>query len=209
MSQPLEDWVREAMRFIDLCDADAAGYDDLHEDAVRLTAEGYSLFGISLDASPESCLADLDHRQIAVLAETTAQDKAVIIWRPENHRIVAVSGQVDVGAVFPDLSGGPRWRWRCFVGGSTATLAMSGEGAVERSEAAARLALERAWSDFLDRAGLTFARAGTSGTPGDAAPTCRALTNECGALGECLLCDADQGEFCRKPLGDRLDGGCR
>jgi len=55
----LANWVREAMRFIDLCDADAAGYDDLHEDAERLTKQGYALFGVDLDDDPDWSLAQL------------------------------------------------------------------------------------------------------------------------------------------------------
>ena len=84
----------------------------------------------------------------------------MITWRPEHHRLVAVSGQIDIGAVFPDLAGGKRWRWRCFVGGSTATLAASGVGKVERTEAAAKAAVEDAWRDFVEKAGLSFAHPG-------------------------------------------------
>jgi len=55
-SDMVEDWVRRAMRFIDLCDADAGGYDDLHDDAEILTNSGYYLFGIY---AAELCKASL------------------------------------------------------------------------------------------------------------------------------------------------------
>ncbi len=55
----LSDWIRSAMRFVDLCDADVDGYDDLHEDAEQLTADGYALFGVTdID---NACLADLEY----------------------------------------------------------------------------------------------------------------------------------------------------
>lgn len=63
----LTDWVRRAMRFIDLCDADAGGYDELHEDAEQLTVEGYSRFGLDPD-DPGTCIAALEYRNLAALS---------------------------------------------------------------------------------------------------------------------------------------------
>ncbi|MGX5806225.1 hypothetical protein ACWGS9_34410 [Bradyrhizobium sp. Arg314] len=64
----LADWVRQAMRFIDLCDADSAGYDELHEDARQLTVAGYALFGADVISDGNWCLADLEGRQLAGLS---------------------------------------------------------------------------------------------------------------------------------------------
>jgi len=61
----LADWVRRAMRFIDLCDADVAGYDEMHDDAADLTAAGYKLFGIDIYENDDACLADLEHRPLS------------------------------------------------------------------------------------------------------------------------------------------------
>lgn len=36
-------------------------------------------------------------------------------------------------------------------------------------------------------------------SPTDTTPSCRADTGEIGHVGECLLCNADQGEACRRP----------
>lgn len=69
----ITDWVLEAMRFIDLCDADAAGYDDLHEHAERLTAAGYALFGADLSLDASWCLADLKHRQLVGLSAPASE----------------------------------------------------------------------------------------------------------------------------------------
>lgn len=66
----LTEWVRKAMRFVDLCDADAAGYDDLHENAERLTIDGYSLFGAMVEFDQWS-LADLEHRQLTAFIAPT------------------------------------------------------------------------------------------------------------------------------------------
>jgi hypothetical protein len=64
----LAKWVREAMRFIDLCDADAGGYDDLHSHAERLTVEGYFLFGADA-VFDKWCLADLEHRSLTAFLD--------------------------------------------------------------------------------------------------------------------------------------------
>jgi hypothetical protein len=58
------DWIKRAMRFIDLCDADAGDYQDqgLHDDAERLTCDGFALFGMGTDA----CLADLKSHLLPV-----------------------------------------------------------------------------------------------------------------------------------------------
>lgn len=64
----LAKWVREAMRFIDLCDADAGGYDDLHGDAERLTVDGYSLFGAMVEFD-KWCIADLEHRALTAFLD--------------------------------------------------------------------------------------------------------------------------------------------
>ncbi len=65
--KPIADWIRHAMRFIDLCEADVLDYldRDLTPDAERLTKEGYALFG---EMSDERCLADLEHLSLALTA---------------------------------------------------------------------------------------------------------------------------------------------
>lgn len=64
----LADWVRSAMRFIDLTEADCLDYSDqgMADDAARLTNSGYALFGLSMDATDTS-LARLEGRSLAVL----------------------------------------------------------------------------------------------------------------------------------------------
>jgi hypothetical protein len=59
-------WVRSAMRFVDLCDADVAGYDEMHHDAAGLLDEGFALFGIDVEQNDEACLADLEGRALAI-----------------------------------------------------------------------------------------------------------------------------------------------
>lgn len=55
-------WIKRALRFIDLCDADAADYQDreMHEDAADLTREGFALF----DMGDDACIADLKHASL-------------------------------------------------------------------------------------------------------------------------------------------------
>lgn len=65
-------WIKRALRFIDLCDADAADYQDreMHEDAADLTREGFALFDMGEDA----CIADLKH--VALRAQPQAREEA-------------------------------------------------------------------------------------------------------------------------------------
>lgn len=65
-------WIKRALRFIDLCDADAADYQDreMHEDAADLTREGFALFDMGEDA----CIADLKHA--ALRAQPQAREEA-------------------------------------------------------------------------------------------------------------------------------------
>lgn len=65
----LTDWVRAAMRFIDLCDADPADYADreLHEDAEQLILNGFRLFFGPTDADQKS-LADLEYQTLQAFA---------------------------------------------------------------------------------------------------------------------------------------------
>jgi hypothetical protein len=70
----LANWVREAMRFIDLCDADAAGYDELHQDAERLTIAGYALFGADVMSDGNWCLADLEGRHLVGLSAINSEE---------------------------------------------------------------------------------------------------------------------------------------
>lgn len=60
-------WMREAMRFIDLCDADPCGFVDadpgLHEVAEELTLSGYRLFGIDPE-SEQASIAGLEHADL-------------------------------------------------------------------------------------------------------------------------------------------------
>lgn len=66
------DWIRRAMRFIDLVEADALDYEDtgLTKDAGQLTDDGYALFGLSVD-DERTCLAALEHRALASPAGCT------------------------------------------------------------------------------------------------------------------------------------------
>lgn len=56
-------WVRSAMRFIDRCDADAAGFDELHDVAEKLTEAGYMLFGMDPERD-DACLAALENKPL-------------------------------------------------------------------------------------------------------------------------------------------------
>lgn len=74
----------------------------------------------------------------------------MIRWRApsyEGGRRVAIAGTVEVGAVFPPV-GSDRWTWRMWIGGNWPK-----EGK-ERTELAAKTALDSAWAGFLNRAGL-------------------------------------------------------
>ncbi|MCG6111293.1 MAG: hypothetical protein MEQ74_03780 [Paracoccus sp.] len=78
-----------------------------------------------------------------------------IAWHQEypNSRILARSGQIDIGAVFPPLgkiqSRNP-WAWRLWVNGRSWPT----EGAA-KTEEAARDTLQAAWQAFLTAADLT------------------------------------------------------
>lgn len=56
----IENWMRRTMRFVDLCDADAAGYDDLHDEAGHLLRVGFSIFGFD----PDGRFASIDNVNI-------------------------------------------------------------------------------------------------------------------------------------------------
>lgn len=66
-------------------------------------------------------------------------------------RIVAISGSVDVGAIFPPSTRNKKstWTWRLWLNGRT--LATEGHAP---SELSAKNALLGAWIGFLHRAGL-------------------------------------------------------
>lgn len=68
-------------------------------------------------------------------------------------RRVALSGQIEVGAVFAPFPEG-KWRWRLFVGGTTAASAHAGVNGTAKTELAAKMEVDRHWCDFLVRAGL-------------------------------------------------------
>jgi hypothetical protein len=75
-------------------------------------------------------------------------------WREPSYagdRILAMSGAVEIGAVFPPVGGG-KWRWAFFLGRTPAPTNA-------RDEASAKAALMRQWTTFLDRAGLVERRA--------------------------------------------------
>lgn len=74
---------------------------------------------------------------------------------PPHGRILARSGQIDVGAVFPPWGEGQHrhpWVWRLWLNGE----GVDTEGRA-RTELAAKNALATAWRDFLARAGLAQA----------------------------------------------------
>lgn len=78
----LEDWARKAMRFVDLCDADAAGYDDLHEDAEGLLINGFQAFGLD----PLASGASIDHLEYCPLMSiAVARDMLEALERAEKH----------------------------------------------------------------------------------------------------------------------------
>jgi hypothetical protein len=65
-------------------------------------------------------------------------------------RILLMSGQVDVGAVFPPCGQPPnQWAWRLWI--TPDTQARDGRA---KSEQAAKSALLLAWRSFLERAEL-------------------------------------------------------
>lgn len=72
-----------------------------------------------------------------------------MIWRQEYEggRIVAMSGMVDIGAVFPPVGGLP-WRWRLWLRHPSA---IDGKA---KTELAAKNALLDAWAAFLIAADL-------------------------------------------------------
>lgn len=81
----------------------------------------------------------------------------MIRWRAPSYdgdRRLALSGRVEIGAVFPPHPGGGHWRWRLFVGGGAAALSFAGINGEARTELAAKNALAWAWGDFLIRADL-------------------------------------------------------
>lgn len=79
-------------------------------------------------------------------------------WRAadyEGGRRVAISGQIEVGAVFPPHPDGGKWGWRLFVGGgSGAALSHIGVNGTAKTELAAKMAVDAEWTKFLAAAGL-------------------------------------------------------
>lgn len=73
----------------------------------------------------------------------------------EGGRHLAVSGSVEIGAVFPPLGSDKGWRWRLWVGS-----AICPKCGADKTELAAKTALDREWADFLRRAGLVEEVAG-------------------------------------------------
>lgn len=76
----------------------------------------------------------------------------MIQWRApsyENGRRVAVSGTVEIGAVFPPVGADRNWRWRMWALGGPVCK----EGK-EPTELGAKVALDRAWAGLLNRARL-------------------------------------------------------
>jgi len=66
-------------------------------------------------------------------------------------RILARSGRVEIGAIFPPLGRtGTKWRWRMWVEVANA----GGKQGEANTEIGARNALLSAWKDFLRAAGL-------------------------------------------------------
>lgn len=72
-----------------------------------------------------------------------------MIWRTayEGGRIVAVSGLIEIGAVFPPLGGG-KWKWRLWLRHPSPI-----EGSAP-TELGAKTALLDAWAAFLVSADL-------------------------------------------------------
>lgn len=76
----------------------------------------------------------------------------MIRWLPPSYeagRRVAVSGTIEVGAVFPPIGSEKQWRWRMWAGGGP--VAKEGKAPTELG---AKTALDSAWAGFLNRAGL-------------------------------------------------------
>lgn len=67
--RPLQSWIKEAMRFIDLCDADAADYADngLHDHAENLMERGFAFFG----AGERDSLATIERMDLEVVPPVT------------------------------------------------------------------------------------------------------------------------------------------
>ncbi|WP_333703373.1 hypothetical protein [Sphingobium yanoikuyae] len=97
----LTEWVRKAMRFLDLCGADATGYDKLHEEdeADRLTVDGYSLFGANV-AFDSWCLADLENRTLTAFLEPKSREHAA---NGEEEAVIAMAAKFGptLKAAFP------------------------------------------------------------------------------------------------------------
>lgn len=80
----------------------------------------------------------------------------MLTWRDpdyEGGRRVAISGQIEVGAVFAPFPEG-KWRWRLFVGGTSAASAHAGINGTAKTELAAKMAVDAEWTKFLAAAGL-------------------------------------------------------
>lgn len=67
--RPLQSWIKEAMRFIDLCDADAVDYADngLHDHAESLMERGFAFFG----AGESDSLATIERMDLETVPPVT------------------------------------------------------------------------------------------------------------------------------------------
>ena len=75
-----------------------------------------------------------------------------LTWLPPRSpvdRRLAISGDVEIGAVFPPIGEAKKWCWRFWLNGKS--IANDGTSA---DEASAKKTLETAWAEFLHRAKL-------------------------------------------------------
>lgn len=74
-------------------------------------------------------------------------------WRGSEHlagREVALSGSVQIGAVYPPFAEATRWRWRMWLNGKS----VAANGMADDSDAAKKH-VQWHWAEFLHRAGLS------------------------------------------------------
>lgn len=73
-------------------------------------------------------------------------------WRIESQRIVAMVGEVDVGAIYPEGGrGGKKTWWRMWVTETPNLCPVDGE---EKDDALAKAAIEKRFAEFLTKAKL-------------------------------------------------------
>ena len=80
----------------------------------------------------------------------------MICWTGPSYdgdRRVGMSGLLEVGAIFPPIGRETGWRWMFFWG------RYCPQNGKERTELAAKSAVDRCWVSFLHRAGLVEDRA--------------------------------------------------